>query len=639
MKRHIFIGLLAAALALGLAAGCSSDSGDDHAETYEPLIIKGRAEGRDVEIEISTDRTVAQQVLTPTTGDSYAIRVGGAEVSRGTVSVSGQYMTFIPSDGSPSFYGAWQGGSNLRIPEIPMPGTEPAIKGFVADGFGGGGGGGSTVGTFSGSGNTIGWGLILGVREPPYEATGALTTRAPAQEQAIRTANEDVFGVTTEWTVASAAWTGLRNAANRFERGDEPVLTVSLNARSGYVFVNGQLPPFELDGVDKANYEAQAPYMSSSMITVTFRFRQIPRLQVTDLDIAGILAPAAGSPVQPAQNIIAANSGAGRQWSVTAAQWNVTGNFVLGTAPILDLRLEADPDYYFQDSIFDPAPEGQPYRPFTLTNVDIPYQNRPMPPHSDRAVNLQVTFEEVHAAQVRRAPGSQGTEGDGKIINLTAAGRYVVRQGDTWYGVTPGGTLGTAVATPNEAAGYNPTANSFNLLDPLTGTEITSLTNGLTYDVYLVGVLANAQGVGRDGIVKPNGRNALARITTTDGQTAHILEGAGSAENDTTIVLFWDEKYPLRATLTSAELADGMTIAAGGGLSTYGGDKVAQTSNTASRARIAGAAGTSYATVSGVGEFTKADFAFTGRPGLGPGSQGDANLAGTITLPGSGLYV
>ena len=120
MKRKFVLGLFFAIAALGMMlAGCNipvSGSG-----TYAPLIIRGTSiNGDDIEIEISTTRTISRTVLTPMNGDSYVLRVNGREVSRGTIEVGEYHMTFYPSNGGQSFVGSYTGeGEHISLFGVP----------------------------------------------------------------------------------------------------------------------------------------------------------------------------------------------------------------------------------------------------------------------------------------------------------------------------------------------------------------------------------------------------------------------------------------------------------------------------------------------------------------------------------------
>ncbi|MCL2107706.1 MAG: hypothetical protein FWH26_11720, partial [Oscillospiraceae bacterium] len=515
-----------------------------------------------------------------------------------------------------------------------------------ADGFGGGGGGG-TVGTFSGSGNTIYMGLILGVVPPPapYNWQG-YEARAFSEPSTIAGANASAV----EWSVESAVWSGLRAGATVFSRGDEPVLTVSLAAKPGYLFVNGQLPNFALfyekaydDLGYQGYYSASAPYLNSSSITVTFRFAPVPRIPVSSLSaesrtILGINPPVEMEQAQPEASMISANAGKA-EWTLEHAQWNV-GVFAIGTEPVLRLELAARDDYEFDGDLFWTGPPGNRSlipNPFTLSGVSNRHSVRLVESsYGPRRAVLEAEFS-VFGATVLRAPGSQGTEGNTVITGLLAGTRYAVRRGDQWYGVGANGTL-VAPSPADDNTPRGAAAASVALTTSPAVTSITGLDNGHVYDVYAV------DDSGTDGASINSrfaGKNALLRASTTNGEKALIAAGAGSPENDTKIILYWTA-FKLREAIdgkTLVEEADhaSFRIRAGGGDSDFQLETGGVTQNNERSAKVDGKIGDSHVTVSGVGEFTTATFKFTGKVSLGPGSQGTAG-DGKIDIT-TGTYV
>ncbi|MCL2006539.1 MAG: hypothetical protein FWG77_00495 [Treponema sp.] len=110
MKKRLFMGLLAVMLTVTFAIGCSGDSG----ETYEPLVTQMRSGDTTLFVIVTTDRKIERQILTPQSGDSYEIRrdrVDGPVISRGRITVTGQYIAFTPSDGAAPFYGSLTGNT------------------------------------------------------------------------------------------------------------------------------------------------------------------------------------------------------------------------------------------------------------------------------------------------------------------------------------------------------------------------------------------------------------------------------------------------------------------------------------------------------------------------------------------------
>ena len=155
------------------------------------------------------------------------------------------------------------------------------------------------------------------------------------------------------------------------------------------------------------------------------------------------------------------------------------------------------------------------------------------------------------------ADGSQGTAGNGKITGLTSGASYLVYNAtpgnEKWYYADENGELdatGSTTLTVAYAANAEPLNTEV--------TEITGLTNGNTYDVYLYGELANGKGVGTgtDGNLVNNGKNAVADVSQLTGtDTFKLLAGAGNASIPSTIYF----------------ILAGATSAASGGSITYDG--------------------------------------------------------------------
>jgi len=129
MKAKLIIGLtalLAMTLAMGAAlVGCDDYTGgvsDGGPRYYEPLIIKGlAANGDNVEVTITTTRTVPRVVLTPMDGDTYVLRLNGYAASRGIIGVSAGALTFHPDNNGQSFTVSYTKGQDIYLTEIPTP--------------------------------------------------------------------------------------------------------------------------------------------------------------------------------------------------------------------------------------------------------------------------------------------------------------------------------------------------------------------------------------------------------------------------------------------------------------------------------------------------------------------------------------
>ncbi|MCL2069537.1 MAG: hypothetical protein FWH19_00945 [Treponema sp.] len=132
MKKNLFYGLLAVLLAFGLAfTACDSDSGGgsdviNGTDTGSVSFIGPDATGKMVEVTISREGAAT---FNPATGDAYAIKYDGAEVSRGTITVDGTRIYFHPTANPNDFFAGTLIGWHLEIPAIPYAGGE--IKGFT----------------------------------------------------------------------------------------------------------------------------------------------------------------------------------------------------------------------------------------------------------------------------------------------------------------------------------------------------------------------------------------------------------------------------------------------------------------------------------------------------------------------------
>ncbi|MCL2007769.1 MAG: hypothetical protein FWG77_06740 [Treponema sp.] len=129
-------------LALSMAfISCDSDD----SERYEPLVIRGRIDGRPSEIIFRTNRTISRStVMTPETGDSFEILFTDVNppdvILRGTIRVIGMYLTFFPSGGGQEFYGSLS-GNYVNIHSIPL--SDGIQVSFTRPGVSTGTGGGS----------------------------------------------------------------------------------------------------------------------------------------------------------------------------------------------------------------------------------------------------------------------------------------------------------------------------------------------------------------------------------------------------------------------------------------------------------------------------------------------------------------
>jgi len=146
MNRKLIFGLLAAILALGIAFfGCQNfdDPGDNPGASdpnggstnppvrYESLTIRGMSlAGDDIEIVISTQRTVPRVVLSPANGDTYILRVNGVQTSTGTIRVDGDFINFFPANLGESFSVRYTKGEFVTMPFMPTP------NGGLTDGMG-----------------------------------------------------------------------------------------------------------------------------------------------------------------------------------------------------------------------------------------------------------------------------------------------------------------------------------------------------------------------------------------------------------------------------------------------------------------------------------------------------------------------
>ena len=126
MKRKLILILLASIMASGMIfVGCDlfekGIDGSGAAETYEPLIIRGKAPtGEDVEIEISTTRTVPRVVLTPMNNDTFVMRLlNGVVILRGTIQVDATHIIFYPIGDKPFTGDYTNGASYITLHEMP----------------------------------------------------------------------------------------------------------------------------------------------------------------------------------------------------------------------------------------------------------------------------------------------------------------------------------------------------------------------------------------------------------------------------------------------------------------------------------------------------------------------------------------
>ena len=137
MKKLKFIGLttIIIALVLGITFTACSGGSDDSGISADDFVTTGTIDGREVEVIISN----SAKAVTPVTGQYYVIRFVDTKVvvSRGTIIYNNPHITFIPDDGSASFYGYFTGGA-LSISDVPFEEETYNIGG------GGGGGGGGT---------------------------------------------------------------------------------------------------------------------------------------------------------------------------------------------------------------------------------------------------------------------------------------------------------------------------------------------------------------------------------------------------------------------------------------------------------------------------------------------------------------
>jgi hypothetical protein len=104
--------------------------------------------------------------------------------------------------------------------------------------------------------------------------------------------------------------------------------------------------------------------------------------------------------------------------------------------------------------------------------------------------------------------GSWGSAGNTTITGLTNSVKYVVRSGSTIKGVKANGTLGTGLADAAD----------------LTGTAITGLTNGTTYDVYKLVTGADS---GTTSLVDTE-YNTVVDISGLTNSQDHTIEAGAS---------------------------------------------------------------------------------------------------------------
>ena len=135
-------------------------------------------------------------------------------------------------------------------------------------------------------------------------------------------------------------------------------------------------------------------------------------------------------------------------------------------------------------------------------------------------------------------PGSHGWAANEKIIGVVPGTKYVLRTGDSWYGVKADGTLAAVKTNPVEAA---------DLAAPLTVAapsvsavkEITGLTNGKTYSVYLLEAVARTAGgtaaiVGTDTV----GKHTIVNVSLIQPTyTITIATATGNAVGSSLVLL------------------------------------------------------------------------------------------------------
>ena len=164
MRKKFTCGLLALVLAAGFVSfGCDSSPKDS--DIYDDLIISGIVNGNLIRVTLSTSRTFrsAKPILTPTDGDSYVILRGQTEVSRGSILVEEEKITFIPitinnfkPDDFEGTFDSVNGTLILPVIYFDTGGAQGAIQGFS----------GTVINNSDGTTHTL---LLSAVTFPPEE--------------------------------------------------------------------------------------------------------------------------------------------------------------------------------------------------------------------------------------------------------------------------------------------------------------------------------------------------------------------------------------------------------------------------------------------------------------------------------------
>jgi len=144
MKKQYLFGFIVIILAALAFTGCDffggglepgGGGGEDSQVKYDNLVINGKAESKDVQITFRTDRTYSSKatIMTPQSGDSYAISFDGTTISSGTITVNGAAVTFKPSSGTSfeAILTTVNNNSILTFPDgIPKSATD-VITGYI----------------------------------------------------------------------------------------------------------------------------------------------------------------------------------------------------------------------------------------------------------------------------------------------------------------------------------------------------------------------------------------------------------------------------------------------------------------------------------------------------------------------------
>ncbi|MCL2069535.1 MAG: hypothetical protein FWH19_00935 [Treponema sp.] len=132
MKKHLYFGLLAVLLAIGLVfVGCGDDNGGSGPNVNPGRNLVGMSfvgiddAGRPIEVRIFRASTNGA-VYEPANQDEFTITFEGQEISRGRITIDDSNVTFWPNSGG-SFTGRLI-GMFLDIPSIPYNGS--TITGF-----------------------------------------------------------------------------------------------------------------------------------------------------------------------------------------------------------------------------------------------------------------------------------------------------------------------------------------------------------------------------------------------------------------------------------------------------------------------------------------------------------------------------